>query len=337
VVTYSTVIDVPNPELKLKPGMTANVNIEIARKTNVLRVPNAALRFRPTRDTFVALNQEITPDIERVLGGGRGGFFREGRNNAQAPQPGGSTPAQPGQALQPPGRATAGQATAAAQAARGTATVGQNASRNNRPGDQQPQPRMTGRESGDGRGGNMDPEERRRRMQERLAQMTPEERAAWEQRMRERQAQGGFGGRDGFPGGQGQGNFQLSPGPNPQNAEASRRAPQGGQQAANNPRSVTSTNASTIDSLFGPLPTVETRGRVWLYINKQLKPVNLRLGISDGTYTEILNADEIQPGTEVVTNVVTGAEPAQRPGANTTGNPLLQQPGRFGGGRGGRG
>ena len=42
-------------------------------------------------------------------------------------------------------------------------------------------------------------------------------------------------------------------------------------------------NATTIDSLFGPLPTVETRGRAWLYINKQLKPVNLRLGISDGT------------------------------------------------------
>ena len=48
VVTYATVIDVPNPELKLKPGMTANVNVEIARRTDVLRVPNAALRFRPT-------------------------------------------------------------------------------------------------------------------------------------------------------------------------------------------------------------------------------------------------------------------------------------------------
>jgi len=47
VVTYATVIDVPNNELKLKPGMTANVNIEIARRTDVLRVPNSALRFRP--------------------------------------------------------------------------------------------------------------------------------------------------------------------------------------------------------------------------------------------------------------------------------------------------
>jgi HlyD family secretion protein len=47
VVTYSAVIDVANPELKLRPGMTANITITVARKENVLTVPNAALRFRP--------------------------------------------------------------------------------------------------------------------------------------------------------------------------------------------------------------------------------------------------------------------------------------------------
>ena len=52
VVTYQTVINVPNQQLKLKPGMTANVTIEVSRKTNVLRVPAAALRFRPTADVF---------------------------------------------------------------------------------------------------------------------------------------------------------------------------------------------------------------------------------------------------------------------------------------------
>jgi HlyD family secretion protein len=50
VVSYVTIIDVPNPDLKLKPGMTANVTVEIARADDVLRVPNAALRFRPSRD-----------------------------------------------------------------------------------------------------------------------------------------------------------------------------------------------------------------------------------------------------------------------------------------------
>jgi HlyD family secretion protein len=49
VVSYVTVVDVPNPDLELKPGMTANVTIEVARADDVLRVPNAALRFRPGR------------------------------------------------------------------------------------------------------------------------------------------------------------------------------------------------------------------------------------------------------------------------------------------------
>jgi HlyD family secretion protein len=50
VVSYVTIIDVPNPDLKLKPGMTATVTVEIARADDVLRVPAAALRFRPGRD-----------------------------------------------------------------------------------------------------------------------------------------------------------------------------------------------------------------------------------------------------------------------------------------------
>jgi len=47
VVTYDTVIGVDNKDLKLKPGMTANVSIIIAHKDNVLQLKNAALRYRP--------------------------------------------------------------------------------------------------------------------------------------------------------------------------------------------------------------------------------------------------------------------------------------------------
>jgi HlyD family secretion protein len=47
VVTYDAVIDVDNSELKLKPGMTANVTFVYAEKDDVLKVPNSALRFRP--------------------------------------------------------------------------------------------------------------------------------------------------------------------------------------------------------------------------------------------------------------------------------------------------
>lgn len=48
VVTYNAVIKVDNPEMKLKPGMTANVSIIVSEKKDVLRIPNAALRFRPS-------------------------------------------------------------------------------------------------------------------------------------------------------------------------------------------------------------------------------------------------------------------------------------------------
>jgi HlyD family secretion protein len=47
VVTYDAVIDVENPDLKLKPGMTATVSIVTDRRRDVLAVPNTALRFRP--------------------------------------------------------------------------------------------------------------------------------------------------------------------------------------------------------------------------------------------------------------------------------------------------
>lgn len=48
VVTYQTLIDVENPDLLLRPGMTATIQFEVSRAENVLVVPNAALRFDPT-------------------------------------------------------------------------------------------------------------------------------------------------------------------------------------------------------------------------------------------------------------------------------------------------
>lgn len=49
VVTYSAVIDVANPELKLRPGMTATVTVDTRRANGVPTLPNAALRFRPVK------------------------------------------------------------------------------------------------------------------------------------------------------------------------------------------------------------------------------------------------------------------------------------------------
>ena len=57
VVTYDVVVEVENPDLRLRPGMTANVSIIVARKDSVLKLPNAALRFTP-------------PKVPRNTGGG---------------------------------------------------------------------------------------------------------------------------------------------------------------------------------------------------------------------------------------------------------------------------
>ncbi len=75
VVSYTTVIDVPNPQGKLKPGMTANVSIEIARADDVLAVPNAALRFQPPAEEKSA----SAPQRRRPAGDRRGGREDAGR------------------------------------------------------------------------------------------------------------------------------------------------------------------------------------------------------------------------------------------------------------------
>lgn len=185
----------------------------------------------------------------------------------------------------------------------------------------------------------MTPEERRKRMEERMASMTPEERASFQERMAQRQAQGG--GRGGFGGdGQGSGSRQgANQQANAQNTNAA-NANRAGRVASTPAMSGT---ATTIDSLFGALPTVETRGVAWVYENKQLKQVRLRLGVSDGTNTEIIDANpEIKEGSEVVTNVIidTGTT---TPGGNNANNPLMGPqrgrggPGGFGGPGGGGG
>jgi HlyD family secretion protein len=69
VVTYDAVIDVDNRERKLKPGMTASVTFVYADKAEVVRVPNAALRFRPERALLSALKQK--PDTAALPPGVR--------------------------------------------------------------------------------------------------------------------------------------------------------------------------------------------------------------------------------------------------------------------------
>lgn len=58
VVTYTTVVEVDNSDLKLRPGMTASASIITAQRTNVLRIPTAALRFRPPESVTVGATND---------------------------------------------------------------------------------------------------------------------------------------------------------------------------------------------------------------------------------------------------------------------------------------
>jgi hypothetical protein len=180
------------------------------------------------------------------------------------------------------------------------------------------------RSGGEGTG---DPSERRRQFMERLQNMPPEERERALQRMRER----GFdptagGGSAGGPGGDRPADASRGPrvgaGAAEPGARAGRPAGAGG---------ATWQQAQTIDALFRPLPEPVTPGRAWLYVNNQLKLVRLRLGVTDGTNTEIVG-EELQPGAEVVTTVqLPNATAARATGGQS---PLMPQ--RPGGPPGGR-
>ncbi|HEY9856570.1 MAG TPA: efflux RND transporter periplasmic adaptor subunit, partial [Stenomitos sp.] len=74
VVTYDAVLDVENPEQKLKPGMTANVSFLYDSRKDVLRVPNAALRFQMPRPEGRANRPQGTGDRPRASGEGAPGM-----------------------------------------------------------------------------------------------------------------------------------------------------------------------------------------------------------------------------------------------------------------------
>ena len=260
VVTYQTVIEVPNPALRLKPGMTANVNIEIARRDNVLRVPSGALRFRPTNDIFAALGQAVPADA--LAGRGRAGQAGQAGSTGQAGAAGSATRTAP----------------ASTSATAPTTTPQQS-------------------EGGDAR---------QRRMQERLASMTPAEREAFQKRMAAR-GQGNGGQRSG---GRGAGAGAAQPG------------------------TAVASGAQTIDALFAPIPTVTTPARIWVVAGETAKPqlrmLRVRTGVSDGQWTELVDG-ELQEGQQVVTGVLLGSAPAQVPG--TSGSNPLMGPQRGGRGR----
>jgi HlyD family secretion protein len=263
VVTYTTVIAVPNPQLELKPGMTATVTVEVARRDGVLRVPAAALRFRPTPDVFAAFGQK-PPEPGRLV-------RFDGPETALAAD----ATTSPAGLAQPAGGAAAprhgpGHAAAA--------------------GDTPQTPPAAAERRGGFDGGQLNPE-RRRQMMERLQNLPPEERERGLERVRERTA---------------------SPAAPASTVATTAPGPLG-----------TVHDAQSIDSLFDPLPPTENPGHVWLFAAGQLEPVRVRLGITDGSFTELLT-DDLEAGTEVVTGVLLGRELLAGGGARGQ-SPLMPQ------------
>lgn len=85
VVNYTVIIDVKNDDLKLMPGMTANVKIQVATKSSILRVPNMALRFTPPKDLQDSNKVKELMAMRRG-GGGAFGQAQQQQNGQQQPQ-----------------------------------------------------------------------------------------------------------------------------------------------------------------------------------------------------------------------------------------------------------
>lgn len=96
VVNYTVIIDVPNPDLALMPGMTANITVKIKEANDVLKVPSAALRFFPSDeyldkamkaapDSIKQILQKIKEFREKRLKGGTGNRMAQTAQNTSQP------------------------------------------------------------------------------------------------------------------------------------------------------------------------------------------------------------------------------------------------------------
>ena len=80
VVTYPVIVGVENSDLKLRPKMTADLSVEVDRVSDVLRIPNAALRFRPAEEAAAG-------SASRRGGSGEGGSSRGGATGRGGARP----------------------------------------------------------------------------------------------------------------------------------------------------------------------------------------------------------------------------------------------------------
>lgn len=85
VVTYTTVVDFDNPQMKLFPGMTAYVSIPVAEADNVVKVPNGALRFKPQTTSQPTQARNSAGGSRQAKDSTMGTVWKMGPNNALQP------------------------------------------------------------------------------------------------------------------------------------------------------------------------------------------------------------------------------------------------------------
>ena len=273
VVTYPVWISVPNPDLRLRPSMTASIEITVREKQGVLRVPNQATRFRPTADMYTALGLTPPPvQPGRAAGANAEGGRRGGGGDAAPAANAGAAPAAAG---------ASPQAAAGREGRGGGDAAGQRPQRQGQGGDNQ---QARGGQGGEGRQGGFGQGRQGQGGQggRGFANMTPEER----QRMMAQMGGRGGAGRGG-------------------------RGGRGGASNATTPPVELTTEK--IDDMYQAMPVRIQNVQVWQWDEaaKALTDKRVQIGITDGQFSELISGD-IKAGDQVVTNIVLPISAAQR-------------------------
>ena len=319
VVTYNVVLDVRNPERKLKPGMTTNLTFTIAERNDVLKVPNAALRFRPA---------DVTPEKIRE-------FMKEAQT------------ANPAMARRRPDSQTS----PSSQGNDQTKGTDQNRQHGDGQGrrrgrDQLADSSSPGQGQGQGQGREMrrgggdqvasqgnEQGGERRRFRDRQDGSSGQEQGGERRRWRDRQD--GASGQEQGGGMKRGGGDQVANQGNEQGGERRRRRDQQGGGSGPSPDS-----GQRFSGFSTSTAAIEGQWRIVWVPGQDKKPQKrfIQLGITDGSFTEILQGD-LKDGELVIVgqNITSENRPQNRqnpPGFGGGGGPGR---GGFGGGGGGGG
>lgn len=307
VVTYSAVIDVANTSLKLRPGMTANITIPVAKREGVLTVPNAALRFKPNlsekeQEAFRVKIEERRKELDAE---------RQAQAGQEEPQA--ASPQQPG--------SQGGEQSNAREGRRRSPGVGGEGVRQQEEGRTSNSNGEVRRQRGEGGSGNFNREAWRQR-HEGAGNFNRE---AWRQRREagqdnsntEGMQRGGGGQGNREPRGQrqaaeaGQRNGQAA------GAEAQPRRGEGGQPSAGEGQRQRGEGGQATQGFGGqgggPRRQWQT---VWvLTANKTIEPRLIRTGLTNGRVTEVVAGDLQEGDTIIIGQNETGATRPQNQAA----------------------